>query len=515
MLEAPIQTFAHSPFFRQIDPSPTESLTFHVAGALLSLGLNYGDLQETVLDSIWAFLNTCTKAVDNILSRAVSDPERVQLNDAVRTMTIVVALLGFLEAASAQTDFWRASGRLALVQKVRHLVSERFLVAVEAALSTIRNSHSHDREVKEWRRIVRHYSHSGRPLGAMLLQRSFMWLVVSSTSLMVADVPDLRKMHVLDLHMSRRAKLPKHIVEDAETEMYSAEVFASLAVEQMNYIEAATDFVRMGSPSQQKLACDTKAAALICFLNCCCLDEDVADSDTLLAWLQETMEDPVQMADDTLAAVVLKSLALVCYISPSFTSTVSRLFPRFLVQTVPQGDTVAVAAKCLAFVLKMLSKDSIISTLYSLGNVISPESEAITNGQTNGVGGGEPGLNSVYADHHSVGSTISLKANGEGENALVYENVLQAIFGIAEACKDEQITALALSMLLQKFNKVNASADTQIVIGAAKLALNGGQLEFRSLLKLYTRACQIGITEHKDYMLSAVSHSLPTSRRAC
>ena len=363
MLEAPVQTFTHSPFFRGIDPSPTEALSFHVTGALLALGLNYSDLLETAADSIGSFLNTCTRAADSVVGSPAGDPDSIHLNDAIRTVTIVVSLVGFLDAASAQADFWKTGGRLALIQKVRHLLSDPFLVAVETALSTIRNSQSHDREVKEWKRLIRHYAHLERPLGAMLLQRSFMWLVVSSTSLMVADADDLRKSHILDLLMSRGGQLRSGLPKILDGDMHSVDVFAAHASEQMNHIEAGADFVRMGTPSQQRLAYEVKSAALISSLNCSLLNDEVADAETLFNWLQETLEDPFQMADDTLASTVLKSLALICHISPPFTSAISRVLPRFIVQTAPHGNAVGVASKCLAFVLKLLSKDAVISTL--------------------------------------------------------------------------------------------------------------------------------------------------------
>lgn len=423
------------------------------------------------------------------------------MGDATRTLTVAVALLGFLDAASAQVDFWKSGGRLALIQKVRDLLSEPFLVAVETALSTIKNSPSQDREVRDWKRLIRQSSHLDRPLGAMLLRRSFMWLVVSTTSLMVADAQELRHMHVLDLLMMRGTQLPLEMQKITDADMHSVELFAALTVKQMNNVESGADFVRMGTPSEQRLAYASKSAGIISFLNCALLNEEVADVDTLLAWLQETLEDPFQMADETLAATVMKSLALICHISPSFSSTVCRLLPRFLVQNVPSGDTVTVASKCLAHVLNTLSKDAVISTLYSLGNVLSPEAEtsSLGNGNTN-----VDGLPSIYANRHSMGSAISLKISGDDENAIVYENVVRAVCTIAEARNDEKITALAQSMLIQKYGKVDASADAQIIAGAAALSLKGGQLEFRSLLKWCTRTCHEGLLENKEYLLRAV-----------
>ncbi|PON19424.1 hypothetical protein C2W62_02740 [Candidatus Entotheonella serta] len=433
------------------------------------------------------------------------------MNEAVRTATIALALLGFLDAASAQADFWKAGGRLGLIQKIKQLLSEQFLVAVETALSTIRNTHSQDREAKEWKRLLRHYALAGRPLGATLLQRSFMWLVLSSTSLMVADGPALRKTHILDLLMSGAGTVQPEAGQLLDGDLRSIEVYAGMAVEQMEYLEAGADFVRLGSSHQQKLAFAVKSAALITYLNCSLLDEEAADGDVLMTWLQETLEDEVQMADHGLASVVLRCLALICRVSPDFSGTVSRILPRFLVQTTPHGSTVRVASDSLAYVLKMLSKDAVISILYTLGNVLSPElGGAITNGQVNGTAGGDGVAGAVYAGRPSTGSSISLLMDGEEETAIVYGNIVHAICRIAAACEDEKITALAQSMLLQKLDKVNASVDAQVISGAATLALHGGPLEFRALLKMYSRICHIGVVDGKEFLLAAVCVHMPT-----
>ncbi|PTD12870.1 Phosphatidylinositol 4-kinase stt4 [Fusarium culmorum] len=490
ILEAHVQLFVPSPFFRKIDPSPTEALAFHVTGALLALGINYDDLQETVTDKIWSFVNSCRRA-----------------KDAIRTVTIAVALLGFLDAAAAQADFWRSGGRLALIKKVREILSEPFLIAVETALSTIRNCHSQDREVKEWKRYLRQYASSGRPLGAMLLHKSFAHFVVSSTSLMVKDPASLRQSHVLDIYISQGESLRNIASITLEAEFKTVEDYAVLAVEEIQYIEGGADFIRMGSPDQQSLAYAVKAAALISYLNCALLNEDAADPEILMNWLQETLDDDVQMADQTLASVTLRCLALICQISPSFSSNVSRILPRFIVQDAPQKNIVTIASNSLAYALKMLSKDAVIGTLYTLGNVLSPGSDqGFANDQIDGTAS-EAGLNPIYARRQSIGSSISVQLYGEEETAIVSGNVVQTICGIAAAFQDEKITALAQSMLQQKLEKVNTGVDARIISGAAALALEGGQLEFRSLLKLFSKLCHTGVVDNQLFLLEAVRNA--------
>ncbi|CAF3481477.1 unnamed protein product [Fusarium graminearum] len=507
ILEAHVQLFVPSPFFRKIDPSPTEALAFHVTGALLALGINYNDLQETVTDKIWSFVNSCRRASESIISPQAGDPENPHLEDAIRTVTIAVALLGFLDAAAAQADFWRSGGRLALIKKVREILSEPFLIAVETALSTIRNCHSQDRDVKEWKRYLRQYASSGRPLGAMLLHKSFAHFVVSSTSLMVKDPASLRQSHVLDIYISQGESLRDIASITLEAEFKTVEDYALLAVEEIQYIEGGADFIRMGSPDQQSLAYAVKAAALISYLNCALLNEDAADPEILMNWLQETLDDDVQMADQTLASVTLRCLALICQISPSFSSNVSRILPRFIVQDAPQKNIVTIASNSLAYALKMLSKDAVIGTLYTLGNVLSPGSDqGFANDQIDGTAS-ETGLNPIYARRQSIGSSISVQLYGEEETAIVSGNVVQTICGIAAAFQDEKITALAQSMLQQKLEKVNTGVDARIISGAAALALEGGQLEFRSLLKLFSKLCHTGVVDNQLFLLEAVRNA--------
>lgn len=521
-----------SPFFRRIEPSPTESLSFHVTAALLSLGIQHDDVHEAVSDNVWAFLNACARTTDSILppsapssrilngngsnsninSSIASDAgdDDGNLDDAIRTATIAVSLLGFLDAAAAQADFWRSGGRLALVSRLRKVLSEPFLVAVETAFSTIRNSHSTDRAVKEWKRHLRHYWETGRPLGAMLLQQSFMHMLVAATSLLVAEVSALKRTHVLDLLLTGDGLLRPMSARSGDADYQSVETFANAVVDQMNYLEASSDFVRMGSAAQLKLAFSIRSSALVSYLNCSRLNEDAADADILMGWLEESLADPAQMADDGLSSVVLKSLALICRISPEYAANVSKLLPRYIVQSGARGVSIDIASAGLASVLRMLSTDAIITTIYTLGNVLSAGNERSLADGGPGLSSSENNLDSVaqiYQGRQSTGSSISLQMNNEEDTSVIYGNVVQAICGIASACKDTKITALAQSMLLQKIDKINSTVDAKIIPAAAVLALTGGQLEFRSLLKTFTRICHIATVENRPNLLTAVMNA--------
>jgi len=509
VLESHTQVFVPSPFFREIEPSPIEALSYNLATALLSLGVNHGFLQKLVVEKLWGYLDNCTQAaLIAIQGEDTENGDTTEIEDAVHVATVTISILGFLDAAAAYANFWTAAERLDLIQRVNALLSEKFLVAVEIAFSTIRNTSSQNSHVKEWKRYVRHYAAIGRPLGAMLLQRSFMWLLVAGSSLLIADVDVLRGNDILDLLMSGTELTGLTSSRSGGVDFDTIETLADIATDEMSLLEDGADYLRLGSAWQQRLAFSVKAGALTSYLNCALLNEDAADPDVLMTWLENTLADPVQMADETLANVVLRAMALISKLSPGFAPNVSRLLPRFIVQGGCRGQTISVASACLAYVVQILSQDTIITTLYTLGNVLSSGTnpERALAGGANGDLTMDASLNStLYAGKQSTGSSISLTISGEEETSAVYGNVVQAICGIASSCKDAKITALAQSMLLQKIEKVSRSVDARIITEAAGLALSGGPLEFRSLLKLYAKLSHDGVIQNNEVLLAAVS----------
>ncbi|TKA76163.1 hypothetical protein B0A49_03968 [Cryomyces minteri] len=212
------------------------------------------------------------------------------------------------------------------------------------------------------------------------------------------------------------------------------------------------------------------------------------------------------MADENLAQVVLRCMAVLAKSSSALASNISRSLPRFIVQGGLNSRTAAVAAECLAFVLKLLSQDAIITTLYSLGNVLSASTGV--DGLSNPLPFHDSSMSTHQStgpyDRPSTGSAISLALSDSEETSVVYGIVVQAIVGIASSCKDDKITALAISMLIQKFGRVNLSVDAKILAETAILGVHCGSSELRSLLKLYSYLSHNALIQHNSLMLAAV-----------
>ena len=417
-----------------------------------------------------------------------------------------VSILGFLEAVSTYAEFYTVSETVSLVTSLRKLLNEGFLVSIEGAFSSIRTADASYQRYAHWKLWTRRYAASGRPLGAMLLQCGFMELLVTCSSLRLASKEDLEKLDILDSMVQPRSFAHS---QDDEANAMLLELLSVFAAEEMRLLEDGADYLQLGSTWQQRLAFTVKAHTLSTFLNCMILDEATADSDTMVSWLEDTMADPVQMADNMLASVVLRSMAVVAKFSPAIASTLSRSLPRFIVQGGIKGETVAVAAHTLAFILQLLSQDAVITGLYSLGNVLSSSSNSDKSRGASGLPDGfvSPSPDDKQHSQHPAGSTISFDMSGEDQSEAAYGNIVRAIINVANSCQDDKITALALSMLFQKVGKVHLGVDIHIITEAPMLATSGAPSELQSLLKLYSRFSHEGAVQNNSVLLGAVSFS--------
>lgn len=505
------QILSPSPSLRNFEPSPYEKLTYNLASAILSLGVKHGQLQQQATSTLANYLSGWATATD-ALSADQFDPEDTgdfaADGELARVMTHSLSLLGFLGAAAEHTRFWNAYDRLHVVQEIRTLLTEKFLIAFETALSIVRNGRSHQHGLKEWKRYTRHYAASGRPLGAMILHDTFLKIVVSSASLLVeTDLDHNVGASVLDHLQSSRSGSNNKAVRYASDDQL-AEGLTRVAVEEMERLKNDLDYLqRVGSAWQQQQASSVKAKVLVTYLCCTMYDEDIADAELMTTWMDGVLNDPVQSADHELASTVLKSMAILARVSPQLASGLGRSLPRVIVQGNFDHRTVSVAAASLAAVLSLLPQDAIITTLYSLGNIISGAPVADRNASSSPtLNGSHRGSRSGGVYNQQNGSAISLTPSDIEEPHHVHTTVIETIVSVARNCNDVKITALALSMLVQKVGRASKVVDAKIITDAAFLGVHSPPGEFKSLLKLYSKLCHDALIHEDTATLDAVSN---------
>ncbi|OJJ43004.1 hypothetical protein ASPZODRAFT_1254817 [Penicilliopsis zonata CBS 506.65] len=502
------QAFRASPFLRNIEPSPWEVLTYDLTSSLLSIGVKFPSLHKQIEAVIDEYLSNCEEASRTVIPLQHSGLENESYSFSQKSfglLTIAVSLVGFLKASAIHNTFWSASKRLLIVSQLRAIFSDDFMVAVETASSTIRSAAPSDSGIKAWKRCTRHYAAHGRPLGAMLVRQEYMRFAKACVASGVTSSNASSGDGLMDDYLNGIG-----IAQGKnDSELALVECIAEIVTDEIHLLEDGADYLQLGSPSQQKLAFSVKALALVGYLNCLILGGGAANADTFLAWLEDTLVDPHQMSCYELAAATLKCIAAMARLMPNSASGASRSLLRFIVQRgVLTGSIIDAAARSLAQVLALLSQDAIITTLYSLGNVLSPVAspERPYQYQTAGNLIGRVDTITSYSPPKN-GSIVSIPVNGEEDN-MTFRNVTHAIVVISTSRNDEKISALAQSMLLQKIGKVNAVVDSYIIQEAAELALSSEQAEFQLLLKFYDRTHRDALAKGHAIVSDAVQNAM-------
>jgi phosphatidylinositol 4-kinase len=504
--ESQEQTLNVPPSASEGPMAPWETLTFNLTAAILSLGLKHPSLKQHASSTIDRYVIAWAKAARDC-TNARWDEDDLDRDHAaavvVRTVTLAVSLQGFLEAAAVHAHFWTPYERLQLIRKIRDSLSESYMISLETALSAIRNSRQTQGQLKTWKHYVRRYAAHGKPLGAMLLRQSFMHLVVACSALEIASAKSLEGKHILELLLSDQRFEP---ADDTAHEI-SPEHIAEIAAEELKLLDEGSDYLQLGSAWQQKIASAVKACALECILCCSILDDEVADPEALMAKLEATMSDPVQIADEYLASVVFKSMAILSKTSPTIASSVARILPRVIVQGGLDSKTASIAAQSLALVLRKLPQDATITTLYSLGNVLSargggPDRKLATSPYFDD--SVKTHRSTLYVEQNAGASVISFGPGDSDEPSLMYLTTIEAIVRIAWSCRSDKIIALAISMLIQKINRLSPEVDAKIITETAILGVNSAPNELRSLLKIYSKQCHDSLVKDNQILLSAV-----------
>ncbi|KIX00291.1 uncharacterized protein Z518_10430 [Rhinocladiella mackenziei CBS 650.93] len=499
--EAHSQLFSSSPFIHEIRPAPWTALTYELTKALLVLGLRFPPLKESVAYSIKSYVHNWSQSAAALTSVGLGEQDEDNETEAQEIAAVTVSLVGFMDAAALHENFWSSYERVELIRSLRDALSENFLIAVETASSAIRNSTSSDITTRDWRKYLKRFAAQGTPVGAMMLQRGFMKLVLACTARMLCDEHTVQCGDILDQYISgthlNRAR--DELVTDDMVE-YLVEIIT----DQIRVLEDGSDYLQLSSAWQQRLAFSVKAYALEAFLHCVVLDEDIADPEDLFGWLEDSIANQVQMADFELAGVALKSLAVAAKYIPEGASSFARILLRFIVRGTSRPSAVAIAAQSLSHILRMLSQDAVITTIYSLGNILSSQTgaEKAHHPLTTDVNGHHGSLSSTT--RLRTGSVISLSLSGDEETSLVCGNVAHAIVTIATKCNDSKIMALVQMMMLQKVGRINLVVDGRIIEEAAKLAIHGKENEFKALLRLYARLHREAVVQENVIIFEAV-----------
>ena len=404
---------------------------------------------------------------------------------------LLIALFCLLGSVQAILTNLRTGSSLffsRLIPVIRLLVDEQLLVNVELLLSSFlaeKNSgklsstsirQPIDYSIHHLLRVQSSYMKKGKPLSAHLIQHQV--LKVLEHVCYVSSSQGEPSPGFLPLN-----NFPKRFANLGITALTS---MSDLVISQLQSAEVSADFIKFKNLPLQDITLELKATCLR--LICVSLITTHGTDARFLSFLnviRSVMVDPVQMSHRELSDACLNVVAAISINCQDYATELNRLLRNFIVSiSNPSPYTVCVAAQRLAWCLDAVSKDKIVSTLYSLVNVLTsgPNERGATSLHPRAA------LSLLNIDQHAAASSISLSLNNEDQRQQACHNVIDAIAEMVCELSDEKIAELMISLLGQKFGRVSEGVDRSLVWGLAKISRIVKEKDFRRILKLHAKA---------------------------
>lgn len=368
------------------------------------------------------------------------------------------------------------------------MVHGQLLIGIESLLSSLnsevtpRNSssgsvrHPQDTQLHYLLRIRTRYILEGDPPGALVIQGHLLNLFEHVCYL---TCPNLHK---------APSFLPLHGFKDRFSLLGTSilRAISDLATTQLDCIEASADYLKFKTSPHQNLSLTLKATCLRLVCIAFVTGNGAPETPSLV---KSVLADSTQMSHIELGTACLDSVAVISMNSPEYTADLNRSLRNFIIntQTNHSSGLICIAADRLAWCLNAISKDKVVSTLYSLVNVLAPGTTTSADRSTVSLRP-RTALSMIQIDQHATASSISLNMQSDDQRQQVYSNVVEAIAEMVCELREEKVAELMISLLGQKFGRVNDGVDRSLIWGLAKIATIVKEKDLRRILKLQAKA---------------------------
>ena len=408
--------------------------------------------------------------------------------DVKEVLLAIFTLKGSCEAALNTLSTSSSEFASRLLSIIRPLFDGQLLIGIESLLSSLnvepasrKTSASSLRNPQDTQlhylvRIRSRYILEGSPPGALIIQRHLLKLFE----------------HVCYLTCSSGEGKPMFLPPHEFKERFSLlgkstlNSISELASSQLDSIEASADFLKLKTSPHQDLSLSLKATYLRLACMAFVTDNGAPETPSVV---KSVLTDSTQMSHIELGNACLDSVAVISINCHEYTSDLNRSLRNFIINTQAQHSSglICLAAHRLAWCLNAISKDKVVSTLYSLVNVLAA---GTTSSADRSVVSLRPktAFSLTTFDQHATASSISLNMQSDDQRQQVYSNVIEAIAEMVCELREEKIAELMISLLGQKFGRVNDRVDRSLIWGLAKIATVVKEKDFRRILKLQAKA---------------------------
>ncbi|KAK9458076.1 hypothetical protein V1511DRAFT_465025 [Dipodascopsis uninucleata] len=479
------QQFVPSPLLRELTPSPWEYVTYALTVAIADIGQSFADLRGEIMDLLCKYMLNLKAGTD-----AIAEPYDFNI-----IFPLIFSLRGFMSAICSRPFFHEESGdQYKLLCLLNDIFVNDLATRFDECLSSLQSSENESL----WLKYQKIYASSDKILGSLPLRLCYIETLrhIVGRRIVTDKSIGYSKEYVSFLGCLISGTRMNAYVDDFQKK--TLQLCTEIALDTIKNIEDSVEYMEYSNDKLISTVFAIKASAMeiLCFSTLL----DMYSSSDMIAIIESTLLNEDQLVDQVLVTTLFKIMALLCRLNPDIGSSLTRIFPRLIVRYNATKEIIESGTVCVAYALQFLSEDAVISTLYTLSNILVGVPDRASPH-------GPPSVRSRYTGLEritSMGSNISLLSGSEEENNIILENVIHGMAEIVEHYEDAKITALAISVLMQKIGRVNAFIDRVIVIGLSGLSLTGIDRDFKTVLKLYSRLCAEAVANGDTKMKEAI-----------
>ncbi|CCD24604.1 1-phosphatidylinositol 4-kinase STT4 NDAI_0D02900 [Naumovozyma dairenensis CBS 421] len=475
--------------------NPNELLTFQLTKFLIAVSSKHPKL-----------IDRCSKLIDGYLSAV----KQLYSSKQSSLLSLLGFMNGFIQGKNSPelaTFVWKRLSSF--------FIEEQFTSQLESILSS---SSTYVNDV-----IVQYFEAKNEICGSLYIQ-----LLSKLQSSFICDILDIPpRFRDLSSYLLEMQHLTYQITQedndsDDKTQIVDEftykirkhkEVLTSICEFSLRYCQNDND-VDLSTDSRAIFSFDARGY----FINCLCLVPFIADPDSelfqdFIRIVADSMDTFVfsEIITDSLIISIISAASLLNYFTEENSLTLLRIFPLLVSSQYISTSTIIEISKIFTIGLQPLNEDSIVSTIYSLNNLLIATDDGsanpilrerkltITSGGTMSFSGVRrsgtveslqtlrSAASSPYRKKTIKKQTSHVLASGGSTtyHGRLFKNCVTATTTIASHYNKQSIRLLAFSILSQKITAVSEELDEIIPDAIAKLSTYMTVTEFSQVLKFF------------------------------
>ncbi|KAG7194202.1 phosphatidylinositol-4- kinase [Scheffersomyces spartinae] len=501
LLELPSQRFCTQVFSISPKLSPWTIIAEHLTVALINLGMTFDEICDEVLATFEQF--------NDIFFKADGDGLLLLLE-----LSHYLTLIGLLEGLSLKAKLLVSSTRGFSIFRILDTCIDNFdfLNEVELYSNFIYNE-PHDYNILLKRDILLDFS----PIHYIKLLSQLMNSMINTILGNSKGVPTLEYLLEYAAKIVEDNSAPTLDLNTQEIEFIRS--LLELAIQKTNFLDRGEPFIVYSTYNRLKAGYIAKSHNLQ-IIGCGTFTDNIP-AKTARKVYNGCLEIKEVVLDDDLGLTTIQLGSLLVYKDESIGSFLTRTFTSLVGRS--SISYIKRASHSVGLASKILSQDAVVTTIYALSNMLTTGSnygagrrraqtglsrfdslsikENGNNHLKNGGVGGvsrEGSINGIVNSNFQTGagaadtSGISFRSKGGGEwddqdYQLISQNAIDSIIAITQACNDETVTTLTVTILSQKVIKADIDNCKILLSGLVNCAPYLPVKEFLILLKLLSK----------------------------